>query len=325
MNPNPSKDDRTRRSHPHHVRSQGPVPAASVHVENDNYQGQILPETEKIAREQKAQDGVPALRNLKLGKGAGGFGAELEMVFIDKQSFRSAPVAREVLKHYEESGCDDATATPEFGLHDGELNLRPILERDPNCLDIMARRLNSSGRQLVKSAAASGALVLPVGIPPGLMAADLNQGLITPNPRFYDLDRSLMHQWEQAWKSGKKEEVDYLVDTDRGGFRVRLAEKEFTVAGPEGVINLDISNKVRYALFNTSFQVHFGVEDQSRYAEYHAYAELLVPIMVGLCANSPEAAGVMTGVLCQRGLFTAVALDPDRVFLEKSWLRDPLQ
>jgi hypothetical protein len=114
-------------------------------------------------------------------------GLEQEMFLVDGD-LRPAPVARELLARAREPRL-----THELGLFNLEANLTPRLFAD-RCLSELERELHEVIEIARTAARVSGAEVLLCGILPTLRQSDLTLANLTPNPRYAELNRVLMHR-----------------------------------------------------------------------------------------------------------------------------------
>ncbi|MFS8084865.1 MAG: hypothetical protein ACMG6H_04490, partial [Acidobacteriota bacterium] len=178
-------------------------------------------------------------------------GAEQEMFLIDRE-MRPAPVSVEVLKH-----ANDSRLTTEIARFNLEANLPPQLLTG-RCFQRMETELNELLALTGKSAEASGAQVLLSGILPTLQKSDLTLENLTPNPRYYELDRGVIRL--------------------RGGpFSIHI----------KGLDELQITHdNIMMESCNTSFQIHFQSSPAEFVSHYNAAQAITAPLLAA-AVNSP--------------------------------------
>ena len=186
-----------------------------------------------------------------LEKGIQRIGAEQEMFFVDS-SMNPAPVAMDVLDYVQ-----DNRLTTEIGKYNLEANLTP-LEFRGNCLSEMEREIQELVGLVREGAKLYNSDVLLVGILPTLQVSDLSLESMTPNPRYYELNR--------------------VITNLRGGnFHVHIKGLD--------EINLTHDNVMLEAA-NTSFQIHLQVEPEDFVNAYNWAQVVAAPTLAG-AVNSP--------------------------------------
>jgi CBS domain-containing protein len=178
-------------------------------------------------------------------------GAEQEMFLIDPE-MRPAPVGPEVLKH-----ANDPRLTTEIARFNLEANLTPRLLTG-RCLQQMEAELNELLSLTRISAEAADADVLLSGILPTLQKSDLTLDNLTPNPRYYELDRGVIRL--------------------RGGpFAIHI----------KGLDELQLTHdNIMMESCNTSFQVHFQTSPAEFVSHYNAAQAITAPVLAA-AVNSP--------------------------------------
>lgn len=178
-------------------------------------------------------------------------GAEQEMFLVDS-AMRPAPLVVEVIEE-----ARDGRLTTEIGKFNLEANLTP---RDftGNCLREMEDELNEVVDVVRNAAAKFGAGVVLVGILPTIQLSDLTHENLTPNPRYFELDR--------------------VVTKLHGNNRLIQIK---------GVDELQLTLQDTFTEFcNTSFQIHLqtGVKD---FVHYYNWAQAIAAPVLASAVNSP--------------------------------------
>ncbi len=178
-------------------------------------------------------------------------GAEQEMFLVDS-AMRPAPLVVEVIEE-----ARDGRLTTEIGKFNLEANLTP---RDftGNCLREMEDELNEVVDVVRNAAAKFGAGVVLVGILPTIQLSDLTHENLTPNPRYFELDR--------------------VVTKLHGNNRLIQIK---------GVDELQLTLQDTFTEFcNTSFQIHLqtGVKD---FVRYYNWAQAIAAPVLASAVNSP--------------------------------------
>jgi predicted transcriptional regulator/gamma-glutamyl:cysteine ligase YbdK (ATP-grasp superfamily) len=187
----------------------------------------------------------------KLESGVRRIGAEQEMFLVD-HNLNPASVAQEVLKH-----AGDERLTTEMARFNLEANLTP-LAWGGNCLRQMHKELDEVIQLARTSARGCGADVLLTGILPTLQQSDLSLDNLTPNPRYYELNRS--------------------VSALRGGaFNIHI----------KGLDELQITHdNMMMETCNTSFQIHLQVGPEE-FVPLYNLAQLITAPVLAAAVNSP--------------------------------------
>ena len=185
------------------------------------------------------------------GDGPKTLGAEMELSIVDQEG-RAYPINRSVL-----AGNLDASFQLELNRFNLEYNTSPVpLAGTP--FSQMEAELTRSLHALNQLAGAQGGRVVPIGILPTLTEADLQATALTDHPRYRALSaalRTLRHQPFQVCIDGPDP--------------LKMTWDDVTLEGA-----------------NTSFQVHLRVPPSEFAAVYNA-AQLVSPVAVAACANSP--------------------------------------
>jgi CBS domain-containing protein len=179
-------------------------------------------------------------------------GAEQEMFLVD-QSGRPAPIATDMLEVLK----GDGRFTTELARFNLEANLQPRVF-GAACLSEMEGELNEVVATARAAAGRCGSDLFLVGILPSIRLGDLHLENMTPNPRYFSLNRTLTQL--------------------RGGvFRTAI----------KGVDELSITHdNVMLEACNTSFQIHFqsGAEE---FAKLYNAAQLVTAPVLAAAAFSP--------------------------------------
>ncbi len=178
-------------------------------------------------------------------------GAEQEMFLVD-ESMSPAPLAPEVL-----AGTDDPRLTTELARFNLEANLLPRIYGG-DCLRAMEDELIEVMGVARSAARAQGARVLLTGILPTLRKDHLGLDNMTPNPRYYALNRAMARL--------------------RGGaFHVLI----------KGLDELETTHdNVMLESCNTSFQIHFQVGPEE-FARLYNVAQAVTAPVLAAAVNSP--------------------------------------
>lgn len=201
-------------------------------------------------------DDIIALERLiqqgRIETGMRRIGAEQEMFLIDS-SRQPAPVAVEVLQALEH----DPRITTELARFNLEANLTPQ-EFGPECLRNMEWELGEILGLINAAAEQYGASVLLTGILPTLRVTNLTLDMMTPNPRYYELNRA----------------TSALRD---GAFHIVM----------KGLDELDLTHdNVMFESANTSFQIHFQVGPEEFAPLYNVAQAISAPVLAA-AVNSP--------------------------------------
>ena len=182
-------------------------------------------------------------------------GAEQEMFLVDAQG-RPSPVAVRALER-----ADDPRLTTELARFNLEANLPPQLF-GPGCLRELRRELDDVLAVVARAAEPEGARVLLAGSLPTLREADLSLEMITPQERYYALNRAM-----RAMRGGS--------------FHVLIM----------GLDELEMTHdNVMLESCNTSFQLHWQVSPSEMAAAYNV-AQLISAPLLAAAVNSPVLLG----------------------------------
>jgi len=179
-------------------------------------------------------------------------GAEQEMFLIDK-SRQPAPIAVDLLAKLD----GDERLTNELAKFNLEANLTPLVFGS-NCLRTMEEELKVLLMRVDAAASQLGAGVALTGILPTLRTAHLSLDNMTPNPRYFELNRA----------------ISQLSD---GAFSIVI----------KGLDELDITHdNVMLEAANTSFQIHFQVGPEEFAPLYNLAQAISAPVLAA-AVNSP--------------------------------------
>ncbi|PKH04487.1 hypothetical protein CXF72_01005 [Psychromonas sp. MB-3u-54] len=266
--------------------------------------GKDIQQTQFTARDfeqyrKRLNESLKALKTLlaqpEFGRGAPSFGAELELYIIDAQS-AAKPINLALLDL-----VNDKQLTLELNRFNLEYNFMPVMQNKSPFTTIkkqMIELLNS----LTYSAKQMQARILPIGILPTLQAKDLGLNALTELPRYHILAKTLR----------RKRGSDFHLHI-RGEDVLDLHWPDITAEGAA-----------------TSFQFHYRV-NPSDFADAYNAAQLTIPLVLALSANSPFFLGRKLWHETRIALFkqatdcrTQYAIDkhfPARVFYGFGWLR----
>lgn len=178
-------------------------------------------------------------------------GAEQEMFLVD-DNLRPAPVSMQVLEH-----AGDSRLTTEIARFNLEANLTP-LTLSGDCF----RQMESELKEVIARARASanhfGADVLLAGILPTLRKSDLTLVNITPLPRYYQLN-------------------DSVIKLRGGPFSIHI----------KGLDELQLTHdNIMMESCNTSFQLHLQVGPKEFASLYNMAQAITAPVLAA-AVNSP--------------------------------------
>lgn len=182
-------------------------------------------------------------------------GAEQEMVLVDK-TWRPSPHGIDIVNHIRNTLGDDRL-TPELARFNAEANLSPVVI-GPGMFDSLHAELTEVLEKVTRVAADYDCQPILAGIVPTLELRDLGQPNITPNDRYYELDR--------------------IVREMRGrdfGLFIKGCD-ELALKFPS----------IMLEALNTSFQVHLQVNTDEFPASYNT-AQLIAAPVLAICTNSP--------------------------------------
>jgi len=178
-------------------------------------------------------------------------GAEQEMFLVDAQG-RPSLAATQVLAE-----ANDPRLTTELGRFNLEANLPPRL-LGTDCLSWIEAQLHDVLDVTRKAAAVHQADVLLCGILPTLRKVDLSLENMTPQPRYFELNRA-MH---------------------------RMRGQDFTIS-IKGLDDLETTHdNVMLEACNTSFQIHFQVGPEE-FAKLYNVAQAVTAPVLAAAVNSP--------------------------------------
>lgn len=177
-------------------------------------------------------------------------GAEQEMFLVDS-AMRPAPVAMEILK-----AAGDKRLTTELGLFNLEANLTPLTFTG-NCLSTLENEINETIGVVRNSAKNFGADVVLCGILPTLQKSDYVKENLTPEPRYFEMNRVLT-------ELHGKERIVHIKGLDELNIRVTDTYIEFS---------------------NTSYQVHLQVKG-SEFAQMYNWSQVISAPVLASAVNS---------------------------------------
>ena len=178
-------------------------------------------------------------------------GAEQEMFLVDS-AMRPAPLVTEIIKE-----ARDGRLTTEIGKFNLEANLTPR-EFSGSCLRDMEDELNEVVDVVRTAAGKFGAGVVLVGILPTIQLSDLTHENLTPNPRYFELDRV-----------------------------VTKLHGENRLIQIKGVDELQLTLQDTFTEFcNTSFQVHLQTSIKNFVRDYNWAQAISAPVLAS-AVNSP--------------------------------------
>jgi CBS domain-containing protein len=178
-------------------------------------------------------------------------GAEQEMFLVDR-SLRPAPIGTQVLQL-----ARDPRLTTEIAKFNLEANLTPRLFTG-RCLHDLEEEIEEVIRRTRAAAAEFDANVLLSGILPTLETRDLTLENMTPNPRYFELNRSL--------------------------HRMRAGDFSIHIKGLDE-LHLHHDN-VMMESCNTSFQIHLQVSPKE-FAPLYNMAQAITAPVLAAAVNSP--------------------------------------
>ncbi len=178
-------------------------------------------------------------------------GAEQELVLVDSH-FRPAPAAMEILPK-----VDDPHFTHELGLFNLEINLDPLVFGG-RCLRDLEHRLEAHVHRLREVTDEMELAVVLTGILPTFRKSDLDVKMMTPLPRYQNLNEA--------------------------SNRMRGTDYEFHIKGLDELLLKHDSVMLEAA--NSSFQVHFQV-GASEFANMYNIAQVVTAPVLAAATNSP--------------------------------------
>src|SRR5688572_24599487 len=184
-------------------------------------------------------------------KGVRRIGAEQEMFLVDS-AMRPSPVAEELI-----SLAGDPRLTTEIGRFNLEANLRPV-EFKNDCLTKLEKELYEILGNIKNAAASLGADIVMAGILPTIQTSDLTEKNLTPQPRYFEINR--------------------VVSELHG-------ENRFIHI--KGIDELQMILQDTFVEFsNTSFQIHLQV-GADEFTNVYNWAQALAAPVLASAVNSP--------------------------------------
>lgn len=221
-------------------------------------------------------------------------GAEQEMFLVDR-ALRPAPLVPEILAHFH-----DPRITSEIGRFNLEANLSPR-PLEGNCLRAMEQEAAEVVATVRETAALFDADVLLAGILPTIHQSDLTLDNLTPQPRYFALDRMLRRM--------RGDRYEILI---RGLDELQISHDNVVLEG-----------------CCTSFQIHLQV-GPSRFARLYNLAQLITAPVLAAAVNSPALFGhrlwqetripVFQHSVDERGGSRVARNHPTRVSFGERWL-----
>ena len=178
-------------------------------------------------------------------------GAEQEIFLVDS-AMRPAPIVTELMEE-----ARDGRLTTEIGRFNLEANLTPR-DFSGDCLRLMEDELYEI-LDIVRNAAGKfDASVVLAGILPTIQLSDLTSANLTPNPRYYEIDRV-----------------------------VTMLHGENRVIQIKGLDELHLTLQDTFIEFcNTSFQIHLQVGAKD-FVRYYNWAQAIAGPVLASAVNSP--------------------------------------
>lgn len=191
------------------------------------------------------------LANGTIESGVRRIGAEQEM-FLINDAMHPAPLVEEVI-----AKADDPRLTTEIGRFNLEANLTP-LEFRTDCLSQLEKELYEILGRVKEVARPLGADIVLAGILPTIQASDLTEKNLTPNPRYFEINR--------------------VVSELHGDNRFIHIK---------GLDELQVILQDTFVEFcNTSFQVHLQV-GAAEFANVYNWSQALAAPVLASAVNSP--------------------------------------
>lgn len=225
-------------------------------------------------------------------------GAEQEMFLVDA-AMRPSPLGTEVIAQ-----ANDPRFTTEIGRFNLEANLTP-LEFGGDCLGRLEDELNDVIARARAAAAPFGADILLAGILPTIQRSDLVEANLTPNPRYFEINR--------------------VVTKLHGDNRVIHIK---------GIDELQLTLQDTFIEFcNTSFQVHLQVPIED-FSNAYNWAQALAAPVLASAVNAPLLLGkrlwnetriaLFQHATDTRSLVHQARNQPPRVNFGESWVNDSI-
>ena len=196
------------------------------------------------------------LDNPEFGCGDASIGAELELYLLDADEL-PFPHNNVIQKQFR-----DPQLTLELNRYNLEYNLSPVPAQGKP-FAALEQQMLAVLRKLQTLTAKKGGHVLPIGILPTLGPDDFGQQVMTDEPRYHVLANALNEIRDHA----------FGINID-GDDAVRLKSGDVTLEGA-----------------CTSFQLHYRMDDPSRFSALWNSIQLVTPLVLGVAANSPMLMG----------------------------------
>ncbi len=218
-------------------------------VDNQMSEGQLREFTKLLLKDVRALERM--LEEDRFERGVRRIGAEQEMFLVDR-ALRPAPLAGEVLEK-----IGDPAFTTELARFNLEANLEPQVYGG-KCLSQLEDELVRRVDQARVAAQSVDGDILLTGILPTLQLSDLGLDNMTPNPRYFALNRA-------------------ICDMRGGAFELLI----------KGVDELHATHdNVMLESCNTSFQIHFQVVPEEFVRLYNLAQAVTAPVLAA-AVNSP--------------------------------------
>ncbi|CAN5548813.1 glutamate-cysteine ligase family protein [soil metagenome] len=225
-------------------------------------------------------------------------GAEQEMFFVDS-AMRPAPLVTEVI-----ADARDGRLTTEIGKFNLEANLTPR-GFGGDCLRLMEDELYEILDLVRTSAGKFGGSIVLAGILPTIQLSDLTHDNMTPNPRYFEIDRV-----------------------------VSMLHGENRVIQIKGIDELQLTMQDTFTEFcNTSFQVHLQVGAKD-FVKYYNWAQAISAPVLATAVNSPvllnhrlwqeTRLALFQGATDTRSLVHKERNQPPRVNFGERWVGDSI-
>ncbi len=178
-------------------------------------------------------------------------GAEQEMFLIDS-SMHPSPIVTDVI-----NDANDVRLTTEIGRFNLEANLTPRSFSGP-CLSEMEAELDELLDLVRRTSAKFGSGIVLAGILPTIQQSDLTEANLTPNPRYFEINRVVSE-----------------LHGDNRNIHIK------------GLDELELTLQDTFIEFcNTSFQVHLQVGARD-FAKHYNWAQAVAGPVLAAAVNSP--------------------------------------
>jgi len=192
------------------------------------------------------------IENDAFEKGITRIGAEQEVALLDP-SWRPTNTALDILDILK----GNPYITNELSKFNLEINLTPQ-ELTGNCLNLMEQELKGELKNIYKAGEQVNTTPLLVGILPTIRQSDLVLENMTPNPRYYALNK-ILHD-------------------------LRGSAYDLRIQGTDELITkLD---SIMFETCNTSFQIHYQVTPDD-FVDAYNWAQIIAAPVLGVATNSP--------------------------------------